>query len=417
MEVLIRSSSCVAVTAVLVCVASLALAADSPSPTELSDAEIPAVSDALLREAIELAGANRDELNAALDYCIQKPWTMEAMRFAIANLPLADLGSISAEMLIENVELAMEAYAVFDYASYDAATWAHYVLPPRISQEPLSNWRQYFMTELSPLVEDCTTLEEAAVLVNQWCGERVKFQQTQRRDQGPLATLKSGYGRCEEMVIVYISACRAVGIPTRQAYCPWWSWGDNNHAWVEVLDSHGRWCYTGGCEPKPVLDDAWYNTAVKRASIVCSMCYGLPEELGPDIVGYNDEPGSRYCQINSIGHYRHTGRLDVDLLPAVTAASDPNRSYKADDSIDYWLYVYVFNYGALRPVAKIHVDDACKASIELGAGRYALSTSLPVTEPVVWVDLADSEVKVLDWLDTPSLPDELILEFPEDTLE
>jgi len=414
MQALIRSSACSAATAILVCIASLAFAADSPSPAKLSDADIPAVSDALLRDAIELAGANRGKLEAALDYCIQKPFTMEAMRFLIANLPLADLGSISTEMLIETVELAMEAYFSHDYADYDAATWAHYVLPPRNSQEPLSDWRPYFKAELEGLVADCAILEEAAIIVNKWCGERVGFKQTQRRDQGPLTTLKSGYGRCEEMVIVYVCACRSVGIPVRQASCPWWSWGDNNHAWVEVLGSDGRWHYVGGCEPRDSLDDAWYNTAVKRAPIVGSRCFGLPEEMGPEVLRYNDKPGARYCQINSISFYRSTGVLRVELLNAVSAMSDPDRSYKADDSIDYWLYVYVFNFGALRPIVKMQVDDTCSVEIELGAGKYVLSTDLPVAKPMVWAEVTDGEETTIDWLSAPLVPDDFILEFPAD---
>ena len=56
------------------------------------------------------------------------------------------------------------------------------------------------------------------------------------------------------MVIFFIDACRSVGIPARQAYCPYWAVGDDNHAWAEVLGSDGRWHFTGGCEPAPALD-------------------------------------------------------------------------------------------------------------------------------------------------------------------
>lgn len=417
MRYLSRIYLCCGAAVLLVFAASLSLAGDDGTMEKFVGRDIPAISDVELDAAIELAGANRGELEAALDYCLQKPFTMEAMRFLIANLPLADLGSISMQMLIETVELAMEAYFNHDYADYDAATWAHYVLPPRNSQEPLSNWRPYFKAELEELVADCATLEKAAIIVNKWCGERVGFKQTQRRDQGPLTTLKSGYGRCEEMVIVYVCACRSVGIPARQASCPWWSWSDNNHAWVEVLGSDGRWHYVGGCEPRDILDDAWYNTAVKRAPIVGSRCFGLPEEMGPEVLRYNDEPGARYCQINSISFYRSTSVLRVELLNAVSAMSDPDRSYKADDSIDHWLYVYVFNFGALRPIVKVLVDDSCAATIELGAGKYVLSTDLPVAEPMVWAEVTDGEETTIDWLDAPVVPADFILEFPADEPE
>src|SRR5690606_36912714 len=116
-----------------------------------------------------------------------------------------------------------------------------------------------------------------ALAVNRWFGERIGFRQTQRRDQGPLATLASGYGRCEELCIIYIAACRSVGVPARMAYCPWRAVSDNNHAWVEVLGSDGAWHFVGAAEPADKLDSAWFEGAARRAPLVVSICFGLPE--------------------------------------------------------------------------------------------------------------------------------------------
>src|SRR5688500_6194776 len=59
-------------------------------------ADIPTIADAVLEQALTLAGDNRAELEAALDECVQKPYCMQAQRFVITSLPLADLGKISA---------------------------------------------------------------------------------------------------------------------------------------------------------------------------------------------------------------------------------------------------------------------------------------------------------------------------------
>lgn len=362
---------------------------------------IPDISAEELEQALALSGSNRAEMDEALDYCNQKPYMLQAMKFVIGNLPLADLGSVSADALIENLELAMEARANANYGShYDDAIWAHWVLPPRESQEPLSPWRAFFMGELTELVADCETLEEAAVKVNYWCGERVGFKQTQRRDQEPLVTLKSGYGRCEEMVIFYVAACRSVGIPVRKAYCPFWATGDNNHAWVEVYGSDHKWHFTGGCEPRETLDAAWFEGAVKNAPIIVSMCFGLPGERTDDVLSWGDAPGARYCSINSTAFYRQTGWLDLDIPEAAGGG--------------YNVVLHVFNFGALRQIARVDIGSDSHAKVELGAGTYIVTTSAPVGDNRAWVVVEPGETTSVLWADTERPPDDLLLQFPAD---
>jgi hypothetical protein len=373
-------------------------------------ADIPSVSDAELEAALSLGGSNRAQLEQALFACQQKPFTMAAMRFLIVSLPLADLGAITRDELVQHVELAMQARAEFPYstgAAYDDATWAHYVLPPRMSQEPLSAWRPFFLGELRDVVKDCPTLQEAAAKVNAWCGARVTFKQTQARDQGPLATLKSGYGRCEEMVIFYVDACRSVGIPTRQAYCPYWAVMDNNHAWAEVYGSDGRWHFTGGCEPRPTMDDAWFGQTARNAPLIVSVCFGLPgtaepgggapkvDESGEEVLSVKDAPGARFCLINSTPFYRHTGKLIVE-----------GGSGK--------LSVYVFNFGALRLIARVDFDGSSVVGVTLGAGTYALSCTAAEGPKMAVVDVKpDVETKVA-WQALSGIPENSVLSFPAD---
>jgi hypothetical protein len=379
---------------------SLATAAPAYAEARLDGPDVPAVTDAEMQDALGLAGTNRAELQAALDYCQQQPFTMEAMRFIVANLPLSDLGCVTSGELLEHVELAMEAWFNEPYGKdVSPEDWAHYVLAPRVSQEPLAAWRPYFKQELEPVVAGCATLEDAAVKVNYWCGERVKFVQTQRRDQDALATLTSGYGRCEEMAIFFICACRSVGIPARQAYCPWWSWGDNNHAWVEVLGSDGRWHFAGGCEPAEKLDQAWFGDTVKQAPLICSMCFGLPAADAPGLLRYETAPGARWAQFNSTPEYRQTGRVEVSV-PGATAGD--------------FLYVYVYNYGALRGLAKLTLDEQGRAGVNLGAGLYALSCSADVDPPVVLVRAVDGETRTVSWDELTPLAEGQILTYPKD---
>jgi len=399
----------VVLLAASLCFGSPAAGAETPDVSG-----IPPVTDSELAQALTLAGANRAQLEGALAHFADDEFATDALRFVIVSLPLADLSAMSSDLLVEHVELALKVRSEMPYsAEYDTATWAHYVLAPRVSQEPLEPWRSYFYDELADRTRECGTLREAIVAVKQWVWERIKFKQTQRRDQGPLTTLKGIYGRCEELMTVEICAMRSVGVPARNAFCPWWAHCDNNHAWTEVY-CDGVWQPSGTVELDPAAGHTWEMDACLGAPIVCTMCFGLPAQLGPDVISYEDEIGARYAQINNIGSYRHTGRLWLDLLPAIVETSDPDRSYKADDSIDYCVYVHVFNYGALRPVAKLRLDDASRVAVELGAGRYVLSTDAPVKNRSVWVDLPPLTDLKVDWAQAEPVGDELVLEFPKD---
>ena len=377
--------------------------------------DIPEVSSADIYQALTLAGSNRGELEAALDHCRQMPYTMAAMRFVVASLPLADLGVITTDELVEHVEMAIQARAEAPYGlHYTDAVWAHYVLPPRVSQEPLSRWRPYFHRELAPLVADCETLQDAAIIVDAWVSERTAFKQTQRRDQGPLVTLKSGFGRCEELMMVQVCAMRSVGIPARNAFCPWWAHCDNNHAWTEVYCSDGAWHMADSGAIVGFSGTSWVTPTAKGAPIVCSMCFGLPGEgEAGELVNSRGSVGARYAMLNSIDAYRTTARLNIDFNNCLDAA-DPPPALDADgEEIEYKVYVHVFNYGALRSVARLPVGTDWTASVELGAGRFVLTTNIPGVEREVYVDLVPGESVDLDW-DAAEVPGgEFVLEFPK----
>ena len=365
-------------------------------------AGIPAVTDGALEGALALADQNRPELEAALSACQGDDFRLSAMRFLIANSPLADLGVLKRDYLIENLDLAIQARGEFAYCTYDDATWAHYVLPLRVSQEPLTPWRSYLHDILAPLVKDCATIEDATKIIGEWYGKAARFQQTQTRDQSALATLRSGYGRCEELVILWLCACRSVGIPSRQSYCPYWAIMDNNHAWWEDYLSGGGWQLYGTGQPEP---------------LVVSISFGLPGELssrdgalynesGEEVLLLKDTPGARFCLINSTPRYRDCGRVIVRAEPG-TPDLDPKTGKP------YTLTVQVYNYGAFRQVARLDFKNGW-AGIALGFGDYIISTSLPRGPEQYFLHLAPGETRELDWAAAPEAPSEMKIEFPTD---
>ena len=276
-----------------------------------------------------------------------------AMEFLLAWLPSSDLGSWPADMLIENVRLALEVRR----PGTDEFTFHAFVLPHRVSQEPPSRWRPELRNMLAGRVAGLDD-NEAALEVNRFCREWATFKPSSRRDQPPLTTMKRGIGRCEEETILLVCALRSVGLPARQCYTPFWTTGDNNHAWVEVLGEDG-WHYLGACEPDACLDQAWFTGTARRAGLVLSIGYGeapVPEALRGFL--YRQTGGSTV--LNSCDVYTEAGWLSV---------KGPGDELEAEAP---WAWVHVFNFGAPMVLGRTRIGDA----IALGPGDFLVSSEV-----------------------------------------
>lgn len=309
------------------------------------------VDDDSLRAEVERnldeSGENRPVLERAIIEAA--PEIREGVVFLIANSPSVNLVTYDKDSLLNEVALAYEARNKYPWGKKISDNlFYHYVLPNQVSQEQMTYYREYFMEQFDNLLDTVETGSEAAIAINYWCGQRVKFKQTQRQDQGVFHTLSSGYGRCEEMMIIYVSALRAAGIPAREAWTPYWAHCDNNHAWTELW-ADGEWHFAGSCEPKPSLDNAWFNKSATRAAVIMSSAFGVPE--GDEIL-YRER--DHYAIINSTPHYmENPARLIVE-----TEA----------ESTD--VFLAVFNFGALRPIMRINTGDSTSVEFVMGRGTY-----------------------------------------------
>jgi len=327
-------------------------------------------------ETGDLARANLERhfeseaLAAYLDRCGSDE--RDALEFLFAWLPPSDLGAAPAEILIENVELAIESWSAAAWRDeIDPYLFHTYVLPHRVSQEPVQRWRRRLRDLIAPRVEGLN-LEEAALEVNRFCREWATYQPSSRRDQGPLTTMERGIGRCEEEMIFAICALRSVGIPARACSAPWWTVSDGNHAWTEVYTGReSGWRYLGACEPAACLDQAWFSKAAARTAIVLSVGYG--EAPVPDAYADRLYRQSRGVTIlNSVDVYGDPGTLIVSL-PEGAAPTETESSGNGDDEEEEQrAYIHVVNYSGPMAIAGVAPGD----SILLGPGDYLVTVEV-----------------------------------------
>ncbi|GEM_PF-1097015 len=325
--------------------------------------------DSLLTLQKIRAGGNGENLFSILNMDIT-PQEKEYAEFLLAYMPLSDLASLRPNYLLENIRYAIKAKETFSWgAQLNDNLFKHFVLPYRCAQEPAQRWRKPFFEELSKRVSGMT-MTEAALEVNLWCYEHATFKSTKPWDQGPLTTIKAGFGRCEEEMILTISALRSVGIPARACFTPYWAHCDNNHAWVEVW-ADGKWSYMGGCEPTYKLGKAWFTNPAKRAALVVSTAFG-------DYNGDEEvlKKGKRSTIINSTSIYEDSKRMIVKISP---------NDYLPVDSIK--VYFMLINYAGLLPLTSLKTDEK---------GVCSLTTGL--TDWVVWAGSGDT----LDWARVPA---------------
>lgn len=241
-----KSSLLTALALVLVFAPSSAAQEKAPWPV--------AVGQALAR-----AGGNRGELVKALRDATDAQ--RRGMEFLIANMPEADLKTLHADFLLENVRLAYKARAETPWGKdVPEDVFFNDVLPYANVDEARDPWRKELYELCLPLVKDCKSPGEAARRLNEKVFPTLKVRYSTGRkkpNQSPKESIAQGKASCTGLSILLVDACRAVAVPARLVGTPLWKNGRGNHTWVEVWDR--RWHFTGACEPDPKgLDRGWF---------------------------------------------------------------------------------------------------------------------------------------------------------------
>ena len=317
----------------------------------------------------------------------EKEW----VEWLLRDMPTIDLITLDADSFLLDLKAL--------HTNLDSLPWGktipqeifqRYVLPYRVSQEPLEYFRLHYRRELYGRVRDCPDVKSAALSINEWAYEQMKYEPTSRWDQSAEVTIKRGIGRCEEMSILFMKACRAVGIPVRMVSTPYWPFTNSNHAWVEVR-TEDKWHFLGGAEMTP-LDGAWFRESVRRTAIVKGIAWGefLPKD---EIVYYK---GNGYTVLNLTPNYGDTTGLSVTVR---------NSNGAPVESANIW--VSVFNYSSIRRVAHKYTDDSGKAHIVVGKCDLFVSCGKDSLWDYEMVRLTDtnSTTRVLFTLKRTTIPD------------
>jgi hypothetical protein len=271
-----------------------------------------------------------------------------------------DVDTITADFLIENIDLAFRAWSEKPWArnlSFD--DFCDYVLPYRGSNEPLESWRQYFLDKYNGLPLQMTNPNdamEAARIINTDVMTYFKFDPRyyyHPTDQGLAEMLSAHFGRCEDMTNITIYAMRANGLAVTSDYTPYWANSGNNHAWNAILTAQGQVVPFMGAEANPGEYSLWN----KLAKVYRKMYSKQPENLIFQSRKQEKVPawlaGKSYRDVTSDYVKTSEVRLTLEIPPP--------------DTVDV-AYICVFNDGQWKPIHWGRIDNGAVSFTDMGMG-------------------------------------------------
>jgi transglutaminase-like putative cysteine protease len=298
----------------------------------------------------ELAGGRSEQIFGVLNETNNRDEEL-ALKFILAYLPLSDMADYSGKYFLDNVRMSLKAKNETSWGkTIPEDVFVHFVLPVRVNNENLDNFRTEMYDEIMTRVKNLP-MREAALEVNHWCHEKVTYKPSDERTSAPLSTIRCSYGRCGEESTFFVAALRTAGIPARQVYTPRWAHTDDNHAWVEIWVD-GDWHFLGACEPSPNLDMGWFAVPSTRTMLVNTRVYGWYDGTEPVITGE-----ARFAEINRTGKYTPVKKIFVKVVNEI-------KEKVKDAKVEFQLY----NYAEFFPLAKSYTNSEGIASFTTGFG-------------------------------------------------
>ncbi len=274
-------------------------------------------------------------------------------RYLIEHSSSFDLHLLSEDEFLENIVYSALARKTMPWGSkIPERIFLNYVAPLRISQERLHPWRSTFFRLFAPQVGNCKSIRDAALKINAWLAGKVRYSPSDPRDLDPVSILKRGFGRCEEVNILYIAALRSVGIPARNVWVPAWRHTRGNHAWVEVYLDDNRWHYIDPSWLNNDFDSAWFTPYLNTVPAVLTL------SSDPECKEYKMSKKDKICVITC--RYAREVELTVKIEKPLKATR---------------IYVAIMNGGILRPILTQKVISNHTVGFCLTPGNYVVIVS------------------------------------------
>jgi hypothetical protein len=227
-----------------------------------------------------------------------------------------DHQTISAKLLIENIDYAFEAWRLpwSHHLTFDQ--FCEYVLPYRFADEPLESWRPYFMEQYKWLLDslkDKSDPVEACTLINKdiasWFLPRGGvIYKRHPRGFSPSQLVRCKISFCIQQAAVASFAMRAIGLAVAHNPIPHWGNRSMGHDFSSVLSREGKFVDFLGADLPPGKNEI-KNKVPKIYRETFSFKTISSEDKKNESLLYFDR--SRYIDVTS--HFIPTSQVILNL--------------------------------------------------------------------------------------------------------
>lgn len=174
-----------------------------------------------------------------------------------------DRDTITSALLHSTIELALASRKMPWADHIPDSIFLQYVLPYRVANEDLENWRYSLNKYFSPLIAETTiqTADQAAEAINRHIDKH--FIQDNRLIKNanialPSQIIQAGKGSPRDLAIFRVMALRSMGIPSALDYSPWISDSLNTIWFATYYNQDGMW--------KPLLPEGFDQQLLSDAT-------------------------------------------------------------------------------------------------------------------------------------------------------
>jgi hypothetical protein len=156
-----------------------------------------------------------------------------------------DISNVSSEFLIKNIDLAFKAWAQPWARHVEFDQFCEYILPYRIHDEPLSNWREIFFERyisFADSVKDPSDPKQMVEAVSNYVYNRWTHLDNFNSFGCFPSVLQMDTidgGNCDHRYFLVTAISRSIGLPVAIEGTPQWTNYSGGHSWNVILDRNG----------------------------------------------------------------------------------------------------------------------------------------------------------------------------------
>ncbi|MDR2916478.1 MAG: discoidin domain-containing protein [Tannerella sp.] len=154
---------------------------------------------------------------------------------------VGDVEKINAAYLINNIEHAIKVVQSQPWGSeISESLFCKYILPYRVMNESLTDYRDTLYNAYQPLIKDVTDIKKAFSVIYHHVLDNFELA-TPEYPYTPdvLALHKLQSGTCTHRCIYLVCILRSLGIPTSYDYIIYWAnYSQSGHSWVSLINEN-----------------------------------------------------------------------------------------------------------------------------------------------------------------------------------